>query len=170
MNNKMTILKKGFTLVELMIVIAIIALLSSIVLASLGASREKANVARFQQQLHSVVIALDLFRQASGTYPPKTGADLNSVISDDLTPYLKDTVLSPSSLSNYDPGGNLVYSINPTTDATPVALSCGDTSATEQYVVYFATSDTGLSTQDYPILYQDGSPSATLRCAFVPNK
>jgi len=41
--------KKGFTLIELLVVISIISLLSSIVMASLNESREKARIAAAQQ-------------------------------------------------------------------------------------------------------------------------
>ena len=64
---------KGFTLIELMVVISIISLLSSVVLASIKAAREKALLAKAVGEMKSLVNAVELYRSANGTYPGLAG-------------------------------------------------------------------------------------------------
>ncbi len=61
--------KKGFTLIELMVVISIIGLLSSIVLASLKDARDKAANQKFKAEIMELVKALELYKADNGEYP-----------------------------------------------------------------------------------------------------
>lgn len=61
--------QKGFTLIELMVVIAIIALLSSVVLASLKGAREKAVLSKTVAEMKSLQNALELYKNQFGIYP-----------------------------------------------------------------------------------------------------
>ncbi len=60
---------KGFTLIELLVVIAIIGILSSIVLASLNTARQKSRDARRVADIKQVQLAMQLYYDASSTYP-----------------------------------------------------------------------------------------------------
>ena len=98
--NDMRNTKKGFTLIELLVVISIIALLSSVVLASLNAARMKARDSLRISNLRQIRLALELFYDANGYYPQSDcGWDCNgyrtynsaswNALATDLAPYIK---------------------------------------------------------------------------------
>ena len=61
--------QKAFTLIELLIVIAILGLLASIVLVGLGGARAKARDARRIADLRQVQNALEIYYASKGNYP-----------------------------------------------------------------------------------------------------
>ncbi|MEK7162960.1 MAG: type II secretion system protein [Patescibacteria group bacterium] len=62
-------MKKGFTLIEILIVVAIIGLLTSVVLVGLGSSRAKGRDARRTADLHQTQNALELYYSKNQSYP-----------------------------------------------------------------------------------------------------
>lgn len=68
-NMKKNIKNRGFTLIELMVVIAIISLLSSIVLASIKTAREKAQITKAVGEMKSLQNAVELYMSSAGSYP-----------------------------------------------------------------------------------------------------
>jgi prepilin-type N-terminal cleavage/methylation domain-containing protein len=60
-NNNLNKNKKGFTLIELMVVLSIISLLATIILGSLSNAREKARISRARQDLIQINNALNLY-------------------------------------------------------------------------------------------------------------
>ncbi len=85
-NLKFKIFKstKGFSLVELLIVITIIGLLSTIVLNSLSTSREKAYDSKIKQQLNSFRTAAEIYYSNQEPTSYGTAAGCNSGLFNDV--------------------------------------------------------------------------------------
>lgn len=67
-------MKKGFTLVELLVVISIIALLMGILIPSLSKAREQAKITVVDTELRQIGLALEVYFENNQKYPP-TQAD-----------------------------------------------------------------------------------------------
>jgi prepilin-type N-terminal cleavage/methylation domain-containing protein len=63
-------MKRGFTLLELLVVISIIGLLSSVVVSSTQKSKEKAGYAKASRDITTMRTALELYYQNNGDWPP----------------------------------------------------------------------------------------------------
>ncbi|MBI3559149.1 type II secretion system protein [Candidatus Gottesmanbacteria bacterium] len=72
--------RRGFTLVELMVVIAVIAILATIALFGLGKAQASARDSRRQQVMNGVRVALERYYGDNQAYPA-TGATAWAVIS-----------------------------------------------------------------------------------------
>jgi|SRR3989344_4546994 len=74
-------MKKGFTLIEILIVVAIIALLATIVLVGVGSFRSRGRDARRISDLNNVRNVLELYFSKEGSYPDEaTWDDLEAEI------------------------------------------------------------------------------------------
>ena len=67
--------QKGFTLVELLVVVVILGILATLAVQSLGDKRRDAEISRAKADIRSVMSALEVQRleSAAGTYPAATG-------------------------------------------------------------------------------------------------
>lgn len=68
----------GFTLVELLVVVAIIALLAGMLLPGLARAKEKAKVARAHAELYGVGLALEMYSEDHQGELPPVRVDCNS--------------------------------------------------------------------------------------------
>jgi len=68
-------MEKGFTLIEMLAVIAIIGILTSIVYPDLSGSRERARDSERVTEISEIVLALELYYNACRTYPSSLPAN-----------------------------------------------------------------------------------------------
>jgi prepilin-type N-terminal cleavage/methylation domain-containing protein len=109
---------KGFTLVEILVVVAIIALLAAIAIPNLLRAKISANESNAKATLKTISTALETFSLANGTYPPNVTSLLGQ-----SPPYLTKDYFT-STQAGYDYTINLTgytYSVV----ATPVNSSQG---------------------------------------------
>ena len=61
--------QRGFTLLEIMVVVAIIAILSTVVVVNLAGNVDEARLARARQDIQALTTALQLYRNDNAAYP-----------------------------------------------------------------------------------------------------
>ena len=126
-------LKKGFTLIEILVVVAILGILASIVTFMVSGYRESARDTARVTDLQELSLALSLYRDAHGSYP----ADLSDLVPDFSStepvdplgnPYTYEVLGSPPAhyllLTEFENADNV-----PADSATGPVLGhpCGDT-------------------------------------------
>jgi prepilin-type N-terminal cleavage/methylation domain-containing protein len=106
--------QQGFTLIEILIVVAIIAILASVTLVGLGPTQRQGRDARRLSDLREVQTGLELYYNKNGTYPNVTKwSDLSTAI----------TPVSGGVLPN-DPTNNSTYyySYAPSSDGSSYVI------------------------------------------------
>ncbi len=107
-------LKRGFTLIELMVVIAIIGILATIITGSLSSSRAKGNDARRIADIKSIQVSLELYYNDNLMYPKNIYATSGTAPNNGLAP-------SYISVVSTDPSGNTTPQ---TCATTPTTAGC----------------------------------------------
>ena len=112
---------KGFSLLELLIVLAVMGVLAAVMIPSFSKINEKAKVQALSGTVHGVQIAVEGYRLDNGHYP--TG---NEVVAVDLIEtlktdgYLRQTPTNPFTGAPYtdsDPAGQIKYTYDDSTDS-----------------------------------------------------
>lgn len=96
--------RKGFSLVELLVVITIIAILSVVAYTAVGGQTTKAKDSRRMQDLTTIQTALEIFFADKGEYPTKldNGTNDQTGSATDLVPkYMPKMALDPVTLKEY---------------------------------------------------------------------
>lgn len=84
---------KGFTFVELLVVVTIIAVLSSVAIVSFQSTNRNSRDAKRKADLEQVRAALELYRAENGVYPDDVS--FGSTITDGTNTYLNPVPLDP---------------------------------------------------------------------------
>lgn len=105
--------ERGFTLIELMIVVAIIAILAGILIPNFVNARSQAQTAACESNLRAIATALELYYADNQVYPTASGAAVQpSLLTANGVAYLNNTPKDPAAQS-----GTATYALT-TTQAT----------------------------------------------------
>ncbi len=105
--------ERGFTLIELMIVVAIIAILAGILIPNFVNARAQAQTAACESNLRSIATALELYYADNQVYPTASGAPVvPALLTANSVAYLNNTPKDPAAQND-----TATYSLT-TTQAT----------------------------------------------------
>lgn len=154
MSSKNRFVKKGFTLVEILIVVVILGILAAIVIPQFTSASESAKGSSLQSQLQTIRSQLELYQvQHNGEYPALTVAasgvtgwelltsktDVAGTISatGEFGPYLQQSPKNPfvntsdiATAWSYDPATGVLMPVLTDTQAAQVGLESGQYSTT----------------------------------------
>jgi len=82
--------RRGFTIIELLVVVAVIGVLTALLLPALAAAREKARASSCLSNLHQIGIAVQLYAQDADEKTPPDGGSFSGIIRD-CAPFIKTT-------------------------------------------------------------------------------
>lgn len=85
--NMNTTREGGFTIVELLTVMGIIAILIGLLAPALAMVKDYAKQVQQAAQFHSIEVGLDLYKTEFGVYPPSNDNSVPPVLTRDPTPY-----------------------------------------------------------------------------------
>ena len=110
--------QRGFTLIEMMIVVAIIAILVSILVPNFIRARAQAQTAACESNEKEIATALELYQTDNEKYP--NSGTVNAA-NTDLQPYLKQTPVDPAA----GPTAFYTFTVtNPGTSTATYSILC----------------------------------------------
>ncbi len=130
MDNKYCYKKKGFTLIELMLVVIIIGVLAAMVMPKLVGRSEQARVTAAKADINAnIALALDLYEMDNGAYPASLD-ELLQKTDNGKGPYLKRAPKDPwgndYSYTRVDSGNYILCSNGPGKDGQEGSRICND--------------------------------------------
>lgn len=118
-------IKKGFTIIELLIVIVVVALLAALVLNRVGGATENARDEQRKSDLTDISEALDNYQIAEQSYPSEAHMEDNAWVTENLSTLDASTLIDPMEATINTDGG-YQYTSTPTdcdTGCTGYSLS-----------------------------------------------
>lgn len=113
--------QRGFTLIEMMIVVSIIAILAAILVPNFVRARAQAQTAGCEANLKEIATALELYETDNDRYPDSGTVNASNA---ELQPYLKQVPVDPVA------GPTVFYTFtvtNPTTSTADYTIVCPGT-------------------------------------------
>ena len=110
--------RSGFTIVELLIVIVVIAILAAITIVAYNGIQARANDSRRANEIAGIKKALELYKIDNGVYPPACGADDSGCSLNNLTSYLVSTYISKVPQDPQSPSKSYDYVRGPIANAS----------------------------------------------------
>jgi general secretion pathway protein G len=112
--------ERGFTLIEMMIVVAIIAILVSVLVPNFMRARAQAQTAACEANLKEIATALELYQTDHESYPNVTSETQVTSSEANLGPYIRQTPIDPVA-----PTGFYEYSVtNPAAGNASYTIIC----------------------------------------------
>ncbi|MDD5382237.1 MAG: prepilin-type N-terminal cleavage/methylation domain-containing protein [Candidatus Margulisbacteria bacterium] len=107
-------MKKGFTMIELLVVMGIIGLLAVFLVPNLLGAKDRAKETAVKTVMHSVQLAVEAYEMENGTYPLDNNIPLESFSRNYLMPggYLASVPKNPFTGVEYkdgDAAGKIIY-------------------------------------------------------------
>jgi general secretion pathway protein G len=111
MHNKIR-LSKGFTLIEVMVVVVILAILAAIVIPKIMSRPEQARIVKAKQDILAIENAMDLYKLDNGFYPT-TEQGIAALVSKPSIPPTPDNWAGYLKGVPIDPWGRPYHYLNP---------------------------------------------------------
>jgi prepilin-type N-terminal cleavage/methylation domain-containing protein len=138
-------IKKGFTLIEILVVVSIIGFITSVVLISLQSAKEKAEASKIIQNLDQFKKSLELYRNDYGFYPVQDDYNIST------EEFLYNELVVKKYISEIP---NFGESIEYGSDGDNSMLSC-DGKIIKEYYFMFTTNNKYIN---LPIMELNGEP------------